>query len=644
MTDAQIAELGKIPAILDGTFFKIVKIKNGKISAKCVSCQKEYSGSLQVTSNYTKHLKDKHHTLVSKYESHKKTYIATSSGQQIQGNQELNTTAQSARAATASMFHKGWQKKSDDLVTNLIVNNALYLHMVEYPEFKELVEELSKMPEPVHCLSTKKLSKCIDERYTTMRHEIIQKLKTTNFVCTTADVWSSRRRSFIGVTVHWLNHTFERESYAIACTRFKGTHDFKSIAKILGNTHESFGLCSKKVVFTVTDNASNMVKAFKEFGIVTAVPSSVADELEQHQSDADGSDEDEITQHDILDDDDDDVENVCISDMPVPEDIDVSLPKHIRCASHTLSLIVTADIQKAINSKSLTAHNFSINYRIAMSRCSLHWNLLSRSPNKASESFITKFGKFVRLPCPTRWNSLYDALTDLMALDSVLLREFSNENKLVPLSDVNRAFLKEFVECLRPIAIALDTLQGEKSILMAEVIPCILNTHFLLNKLKHKEDVKFCKDLIQLIMNQLQNRFSYIFNWDQSKEDSLPYVMATVTSPKLKLRWIDSAVKKEIATKWLLEEAQSFELASGLRAQPLLEEAENVYEFFSSEECTVMETETLANLQVVQFFNEKITTYATIQKYPLIEQVFFKYNAGNILIFNIYTNLNKYFL
>ena len=48
-----------LPTILDGKFFTILNIKDGKVTARCMHCinKKELRGKLGVTSNFLRHLK-----------------------------------------------------------------------------------------------------------------------------------------------------------------------------------------------------------------------------------------------------------------------------------------------------------------------------------------------------------------------------------------------------------------------------------------------------------------------------------------------------------------------------------------------------------------------------------------------------------
>lgn len=81
------------------------------------------------------------------------------------------------------------------------------------------------------------------------------------------------------------------------------------IAPWLESIHLEYGLTKEKIVATVTDNGSNFVKAFKEFGINT----------------------------NIYDDDDEFLEKFSIF-VPIDEQELKShlpeLPKHLRCAIH----------------------------------------------------------------------------------------------------------------------------------------------------------------------------------------------------------------------------------------------------------------------------------------------------------------------
>ena len=60
--------------------------------------------------------------------------------------------------------------------------------------------------------------------------------------------------------------TLQRESFAIACERFSGTHSFDSIFEKIQKVHDKIGLDYKKLLIPIRDNASNFAKAFCEFG------------------------------------------------------------------------------------------------------------------------------------------------------------------------------------------------------------------------------------------------------------------------------------------------------------------------------------------------------------------------------------------
>ena len=132
------------------------------------------------------------------------------------------------------------------------------------------------------------------------------------------------------------------------------------------------------------------------------------------------------------------------------------MPTHIRCASHTLSLVATTDASVALkNSAAFSRLNHS-----AMGKCSSPRNASSRP--KSAEVTERMCGSNLKTPCTTRWNSLYDSLKELNEKRNVL-------NKLMPalnlpcFKEIELDFLDEYRQTLAPIAVALDRLQSEKS-------------------------------------------------------------------------------------------------------------------------------------------------------------------------------------
>lgn len=57
----------------------------------------------------------------------------------------------------------------------------------------------------LHHLSTRKVVRQIEESYKSKMTNIKDEISKASCVCTTADIWTSRSRRFMGVTVHWVS-------------------------------------------------------------------------------------------------------------------------------------------------------------------------------------------------------------------------------------------------------------------------------------------------------------------------------------------------------------------------------------------------------------------------------------------------------
>ena len=263
----------------------------------------------------------------------------------------------------------------------------------------------------------KTFSNYIDAQYAEMNGKLKQTFERLEYLSTTADIWTTCNKSYLGVTAHWLNpQNMERCKAALACKRFKGRHTHENIATELDQIHSSYGI-NHKITTTVTDNGSNFVKAFKRYQPV-------------NQEDED-EDDNEVTFTDVnealqttVDDDDDDA---------------IILPPHMRCASHTLNLLSCTDIDKWLLSTPAT----KALYRNATTKCTGLWNKASRS-TVAAETVHDIIAKKLLVPCTTRWNSFYDALARICGIPMVELNTIASKFGLTAITEREHQLIREY--------------------------------------------------------------------------------------------------------------------------------------------------------------------------------------------------------
>jgi hypothetical protein len=182
--------------------------------------------------------------------------------------------------------------------------------------------------------SRRKLSRDIGQFGEEAKGILSDLLSKVTFVATTADSWSAHNRSFLGMTVHWVNSTtLKREKAVLGIKEVKVQQTGPYLGKAMMELHQDFGL-TNKVVGTTTDNGKNYISAFKLFAAnVDIIP--VIDDDEDEEDEEDEVDETRAV--------------VMVGealDADVEDEVLAELPKHHRCAAHTLNLMATTDVSK----------------------------------------------------------------------------------------------------------------------------------------------------------------------------------------------------------------------------------------------------------------------------------------------------------
>lgn len=361
-------------------------------------------------------------------------------------------------------------------------------------------------------MSVYKLKNKIALMFKEQKDSLIQKIQEVRYVCTTADIWSTKKRSFMGTTVHWIDEdTLKPKSQAMSCEHFFSPHDNERIAEHLQVIHSIFGL-DNKIVATVTDSAASIGKAFRDFGL----------QFESNQNDDEQSQEER--------------------DEIVPIDIEIGLPRHIRCASHVFNRISTHDAAEA-----LTLNKYFNVHSSAFKKLNKLWNCTNRP--KTAEKIKSILGSSLYRPVETRWNSIYDSVSDIVSKLSKNTSKFDElvaELEIPPLTDTDKKFLNEYVKVLHPIARALDYLQANDC-LFASFIPIVYSTKDELLEMKlpkeDKDKIEHCLPLLNAVLKGFDKRFGYLYEFGNT--ECVPALIATITHPYFKLRWMKRHMKTD---------------------------------------------------------------------------------------------------
>jgi hypothetical protein len=222
------------------------------------------------------------------------------------------------------------QARVDTLITDFIIEDMQSFAVVEQPSFVRLINGLQPTKKVI---GRKAVVAGVEKRFEQLKERLTSELSSIQYVCTTADIWSAHNRIFFGITAHWINSdTLGRHSAALGCLRFRGRHTYDAIATILEQVHMKYGI-NGKVVLTVTDNGSNFIKAFKEFGKPLADTESdgqvavAAVAAEDGSNSRDEEEQSSIVYVDI---------QAAIQETENSADSEYALPSHRPCASHTI--------------------------------------------------------------------------------------------------------------------------------------------------------------------------------------------------------------------------------------------------------------------------------------------------------------------
>ena len=484
-SEGTILEQQRVPTILNGKYYSVVEKKSNakRVIGLCQFClpkKTEIRGQVTSSSNFLSHLKRKHF-------NHFEEYCSESARKKQRASASFATNEE-AKKVTHNQFEMD--------VAKYAINSMIPLKWVEDTYFRQIFINLG-LGAKINTISRRTLGRTINQIYTDTIGDIKDQLKTVSFVCTTADIWSERRRTFFGVTAHWISPDYERKSAALACRRFAGVHSFNKITDLLHSIHSEFGLSNGKIVATITNNGSTFRKAFRMFGIKEALATREnEDDCMSSSSENTSSDEEDIDES-----------------TPVNADyMNHLVTRQLPCSAHILNLCITTDMVRTINSNEV----LSAIHTDVMQKCNVLWKEAMRP--KSAEIMEQTIGHTLKRPGKTRWNSLYDSLQQILRIKD----KMSELAKLLEIKSVlgenDFLYLEEHIKCTSPIAEAIDILQGD-NVFYGTLLPCLLTLRRKLTKLVETK-WRYCEPISTCLLDTFQSRFQDYLNFTSAESDN----------------------------------------------------------------------------------------------------------------------------
>ena len=94
------------------------------------------------------------------------------------------------------------QRSIDKAILKYVVQGLQPFHVVEQQPFRDFVKELQ--PKAI-IISRLTLCSMIGDASLGMKKAVTEAMRGVDHIATTTDCWSARRRSFLGVTGHWID-------------------------------------------------------------------------------------------------------------------------------------------------------------------------------------------------------------------------------------------------------------------------------------------------------------------------------------------------------------------------------------------------------------------------------------------------------
>ncbi|XP_065896068.1 E3 SUMO-protein ligase ZBED1-like [Dysidea avara] len=400
------------------------------------------------------------------------------------------------------------------------------ISLVEDPTFSSLITELdSRYSIPSRNMMSKKIDEVLIDLKGNILSHMLQARKVNFFVLT----YGARRNDcFLSVTAHFFA-SHKRHNVTLAVKRMPSPHTGEKVLKIVLQIFKDWSIPDHKIGSIITDNGSNMVKAFKILQLQQKENMQIEgdDEEDFELCDTDNVDVLDIgSLDDSLPDQEKTIEESHQQDMYEQErEFDENEFEHeiafvgyrrLSCFAHSLQLVVSKFDECSV-------------FRHTIKKAK---NIVSKfnKSTKATEKLNANAGLKLLGDCPTRWSSTYLLINRFLTVKASVIQVLV-EHSWDSLQNSEWKVLENIQELLQPFAEYTTLCSGEEYTTISSVVPIVVELQYHLEEISTKLGMA---TISKRLNNELKSHFDKYVNPSAAGFD-VYYLVATFLDPKFTL-------------------------------------------------------------------------------------------------------------
>lgn len=264
--------------------------------------------------------------------------------------------------------------------------------------------------------------------------------------------------------------------------------------------------------------------------------------------------------------------------------------------------------------------------------------VLTRRSSLAKSICKAVLGQCLKLPCETRWNSLFDAVkmctqpqikANLNKLIKELIEKLGHSaQNLEELIDADFAIIDQYIEVLEPVAISLDMMQREINSSQGYIVPVLTSMRHRIDQIKNLSIMTI--DFKVAMIAAIDTRFSNYFTFNDSNKELL---LASLTVPRIKINFIETDENIMFVQKLLIieckklysENSEQNEIEQNL-VSPANDE-DFIISFASRRDVRRNSMDNQIESEVSRYMFDTRTEMSMLNEFPTVREVFLKYNT-----------------